>query len=332
MKINRNIFTLDSHARDVRYLLKEGNASYLSNRFRWYYYPRMHHVARFPIHVDIESSSECNMNCPMCFRGRLSVKHGIMDIGLYRRIIDECAAHHIYSVKLSWRGEPLLNPALPQMVAYAKEKGIKEVAFLTNGLVLEESLAAELIRSGLDWMTISFDGLGETYESIRRPARYHEAVERVRGVRRIRDRLGRSKPLLRVQTIWTAIEDDPDAYREVWGPIVDKVLFIPDKDFYSEIHHDTDFVCQYLWQRLTVTWNGKVTQCIGDTNEDNLIGDVNESTLHEIWHGAEMNHRRWLHLERRRLEIECCRQCPEGRVETTKGDREIPKDMGNVRG
>jgi hypothetical protein len=42
----------------------------------------------------------------------------------FRKIIDECATRGVYSVKLSWRGEPLLNPHIVDMVRYAKEKGI----------------------------------------------------------------------------------------------------------------------------------------------------------------------------------------------------------------
>ena len=309
MKINKNIFTLDSRVRDIRYFLRQGHISYVSNRFRWHYYPRMHYVARFPIHVDIETASTCNMNCPMCFRGRLNINQGTMDFDLYKKIIDECAAHHIYSVKLSWRGEPLLNPHLPEMVAYAKYQGIREVALLTNGTLLNKEKATALTEAGLDWVTISFDGLGETYEKIRYPAKYEEGVERIRQLREIRNKLGKKKPLIKIQTIQSAIEDDPSAYHNVFAPIADKVLYIPDRHEFADVDHDPNFVCPFSWERLTVIWNGKVVQCISDVNELGILGDVEQTSLKKIWHGEKLQRVRELQVSHRRLELEACQLC-----------------------
>ena len=128
MKINANQFTIDSRRRELRFYIRKGHIfSYLINRFRWHYYPRMHYVSSFPDHVDIEASSACNMKCPMCFHHKIPKDQvGSMDFDLYKKIVDECAAHKIFSIRLSWRGEPLLNPKLPEMVRYAKQKGINE--------------------------------------------------------------------------------------------------------------------------------------------------------------------------------------------------------------
>ena len=49
------------------------------------------------------------------------------------------------------------------MVSYAKHKGIKDVAFLSNVERLNPKLTEELIDAGLDWISISFDGMGEVY-------------------------------------------------------------------------------------------------------------------------------------------------------------------------
>ena len=40
---------------------------YIKNRFKWHFYPRLHHVSKFPSHIDIELSSLCNLSCPMCY-------------------------------------------------------------------------------------------------------------------------------------------------------------------------------------------------------------------------------------------------------------------------
>ena len=97
---------------------------------------------------------------------------GIMKWELYTRIIDEARELGVYSVKLSWRGEPLLNGRIVDMVRYAKSKGIKEVAFLTNAEFLNKKMAEELVDSGLDWLSVSADGVGAIYNEIRHPASF----------------------------------------------------------------------------------------------------------------------------------------------------------------
>lgn len=333
---------MDSRWRELIFFLEEGHTiRHLINRYKWYHYPKKNIVAPFPLHVDIEASSKCNMNCPMCFRDRLDIEETVMDFDLYCKIIDECAKHRLYSIKLSWRGDPLLNPDIAMMVEYAKKKKIPEVAFLTNGLALTKEMSQSLVAAKLDWITISFDGVGKTYEAIRKPAKFGEAIERIKFLKELRDWEFKKtwpnpfvykRPQIKVQTIWSAIKDNPKIYKTIWKNIADKILFIPDKDFYSEIIHDPKFVCQYPWQRITITASGLVTTCIGDTNEQNILGDVNKQTIKEIWHGEKMQDVRKRHSEHNRLSLSCCKECPEGRIYTLKKGEKISKDFGNLRG
>ena len=107
-----------------------------------------------------------------------------MDFELYKKIIEECRRNGVYSIKLSWRGEVLLHPKIVEMVKYAKERGIKDVGFLTNGGLLDKKLSEQLIDAKLDWISISFDGLGGKYESIRYPLKYEETLGKIRDLKR----------------------------------------------------------------------------------------------------------------------------------------------------
>lgn len=310
MKINKEIIPFGSKIDRLRFFLKEGHIlPHLIDRFKWHVYPRLHYVGSFPTHVDIKICNKCNLACPMCFREETKFGEGLMDFDLYKRIVDQCAENGVYSIKLSWRGEASLHPRLAEMVAYAKNQGIREVALLTNGTLLNKEKATALTEAGLDWVTISFDGLGETYEKIRYPAKYEEGVERIRQLREIRNKLGKKKPLIKVQTIQSAIKDDPGAYHNVFAPIADKVLYIPDRHEFAEVDHDPNFVCPFSWERLTVTWSGKVAQCITDVNELGVLGDVHHTSLKGIWHGEKLQHVRELQVNHRRLELAACQLC-----------------------
>jgi radical SAM protein with 4Fe4S-binding SPASM domain len=320
MKINKNQIILTDKFNALRFFLNRGKGHllrYLVNRVRWSWYPRLGYVSKFPDHIDIETTNRCNMNCAMCFRPIMfkgGIKPGFMDFKLYKKIIDQAGAHHAYSIRLSWRGEPLVHPKIVDMIKYAKQKGIKEVSFLTNALNLKGKLAEDIVKSGIDWITVSFDGLGATYEKIRRPAKFDEAIQRLKDFQAIKKRLNTTKPVLKVQSIWPAIEKDPQKFYNTFKDIADNISSNPYKAFYEsdKIDHDPNFICPQPWHRFVITWDGKVTQCICSYMEDGIVGDVNKQSIAEIWRGEAFNKVRKLQRQRNRLVMSCCRNCFDG--------------------
>ena len=130
--------------------------------------------ANRPLCVDIETASICNLACPHCSREYIITPDKVMDEDLFIKIVDESALLKVPSMKMNWRGEPLLNPRLTKMINYAKRKGILEILINTNAVTLTEEKANEIIDSGLDVMIYSFDGgTKETYEKMR-PGRFKE--------------------------------------------------------------------------------------------------------------------------------------------------------------
>ncbi|HPN32251.1 MAG TPA: radical SAM protein [bacterium] len=317
VKINHDYFTLNTKFEQFENFIKQGNIIHHSiDRFKWYFGPKFFYVFDFPTHIDIETSSLCQMKCPMCMTHLMKQKKGNMAFDLFKRIIDECAKENVYSVKLSWRGEPLLNPEIVKMVKYAKDKKIKDVAFLTNGERLNPEIISELIGAGLDWLSISFDGYEkEVYESIRKPAIFEKVIENVKFIRSERERLKLKKPIIRAQTIFSAIEKNPGKYWELWNGIADKINFIADEDRSSsekKFIHDPNYICQSPWQRICVMWDGRIAQCHSDYLEGNILGDFNKNTLKEIWNGNKFNELRRLMKNYERLKTKPCNMCCDG--------------------
>lgn len=322
VKINHDYFSFNSFFENIRSFVLQGHvASHVIDRIKWYYCPRFFITPPSPTHLEVEASSACQMRCPMCKRTDM-VKKGIMSSGsmaidLYKKIIDEASSLAVYSIKLSWRGEPLLNKSIVEMVRYAKEKGIKDVAFLTNGEQLREELSRDLIEAGLDWLSISADGIGDIYNSIRKPAIFEETFEKVSFIRKVRDDIGSKKPLIRVQSVHSAIRSQEEEFFAKWKGVADRINFIADqirsidkKDY----RHDPEFICPSPWQRMCIAWNGKVVQCYGDYMEGNVLGDLNQNTLKEIWDGDKFNRLREQMKSGRRLETEPCKTCSDGGV------------------
>jgi len=236
-----------------------------------------------------------------------------MDFSLFKKIVDECAEHSVFSIKLSWRGEPTLNRQLVHMVKYAKDKGIRDVAFLTNGGLIDENMGQQLIDAGLDWISFSIDGLYEAYERIRYPIKFDKIVGVVKNFYRIKKREGRKKPLVRIQTISSTIKNFPE-YSEFWKDFTDRISIIAEqhREDSALIKHDPNYICQAPFQRVFITWDGIVVPCHGDYLLHNRMGNVKEKSIQEIWQSPKFENFRKKMRARKRLEFNGCRVCPDG--------------------
>ena len=81
-------------------------------RRKWKDWPESFQVGPFPLFLDVEVTSACNLQCPFCattYRGD-QIRKGFLDEALHRKIIDEGAEKGLCGVKYNIRGEPLLHP------------------------------------------------------------------------------------------------------------------------------------------------------------------------------------------------------------------------------
>ena len=121
-----------------------------------------------------EISSECNLNCAMCFRNTwIDEDTGMMDFSDYEKVLaDKKAMKDVHTVFLGGMGEPLIHPDVVRMVKLASGMG-KNVELITNGTMLTESMASDLLDAGLYKLWISIDGFDpEIYEHIRRKSKF----------------------------------------------------------------------------------------------------------------------------------------------------------------
>ena len=285
---------------------------YFKNRFQWYNYPQWKYVAPFPLHVDFEASSRCNLSCPMCFRRHFENDHEFvdMDFGLFKKGIDECAENDLYSIRLSWRGECTLNKKIFDMISYAKTAGIKEVSFLSNGSFLDREAIVSLIESGLDYITISIDGLGKTYNQLRDPLDFEQTFDKVKALYALKEDMGKGYPKVKIQGIYEYTKEDIQEYHNIFRPISDNISFNAKHDYsLTQTKQDDHLFCPYLWQRITITASGLIPLCISDWDIIVPLGDLNYNSIKEAWHGEQMNGIREIHLNNQRLRMKPCLSC-----------------------
>lgn len=113
-------------------------------------------------HAWIEVTNMCNLKCIHCYEGKKS--NQLMDIAIYRKIVDCLKANNIHSIQLTG-GEPLLHPRIIDMIKYATEI-FSNVELYTNGTLLTpeiiklcNKLKVKLAITKLSSDTLSYDDI-----------------------------------------------------------------------------------------------------------------------------------------------------------------------------
>jgi MoaA/NifB/PqqE/SkfB family radical SAM enzyme len=163
----------------------------------------------------------------MCPYPQMTRKKEHMPMELYRKIIDDAVECRIKYVDLNVYNEPLPNDRLPEVIRYAKIKGLPE-GFTSNGTVATSNEMAEILETGIDEIIISFDGSSkDTYEKIRVGARFEVTQANILHTIREPNRLGLDKPLKRVTCVMQEIQEDNkhdvEKYEASWQGVADEV-------------------------------------------------------------------------------------------------------------
>ncbi len=317
--INKGHFNLDTEERDTAFhekLARGWEAGYSEYRRLWIELAKTRRIRDYPVLVDLELSSKCNLHCPMCytiteeFLSKVDKKY--MDFDLFKKVINEIAGK-VFAVRLSLRGESTLNKHFVEAVAYAKERGIPEVSTLTHGKKFTGNFLRKAVAAGIDWITISIDGTGETYNKIRHPLTWEATLGRLKEIKALKEELGTHKPVIKVQGIWPAIRENPSRYYNELAPYTDLIAYNPLIDYLrndKDIVYEENFACPQLYQRLVIGSDGKVMMCSNDEDAQNVVGDAYTQTIHEIWHGGALNKVREAHSRRDGFkDIGVCRAC-----------------------
>ena len=165
---------------------------------------RKYSLHDFPLNVAIEPTNHCNFHCVMCPHSKLTRKKGIMDIRLYKKIIDEVVAVNPDTrIYLDFCGEPLtIKYKLYYMIDYAKKRGIANVNFNTNASLLDEEMAEMILDSDLSDLSVDCDGFSKNvYEKIRRGGNRDKFFKNVEYLLQRKIARGQNTPIVDVKII-----------------------------------------------------------------------------------------------------------------------------------
>ena len=297
----------------------------------------------WPTHLQVEPTALCNLRCALCHVTEgMDRPTGHMDIDVFKKLIDDIGNYVFLILLWDW-GEPLLNPALCEMIAYARQRGIKVVTSTNGHLLAKDDNADRLIESGLDSLIIALDGIRqETYSRYRQGGDVETVLEGVRTIVERKRALGSETPLINLRFLVTTDNEHeiPELKKLAESLGVDalslKTINPHSDNLYTaeESSHDEDGTeffpqnvryrrfdyaadgrtrirlaknpCRNLWNAPAIHWNGVVCPCTYDYAEHFVLGDLREDSFRDIWTGdAYANMRNQFRRDWEKLAM-CC--------------------------
>lgn len=270
----------------------------------------------------IEPTNYCNYKCVMCpNRFYKSNDLGVMNLSLFRKIIDEIAKYAIY-IQLYWMGEPLLNNDLAYMVEYIKTTTNAKVIISTNGSLLTPEVVKLLCESNLDTIIISLDAIDSQniYSKIRCGGDIEKVIcnteyllNNAESIDVILQMLCFKENCSEREKIIKRFEQYNYKLRfswvDTWAGMFPEIADIADE--ISPMLHKERWPCADLWYKATIHWNGSLALCCHDWNWQIELGNINEKPLCQLWNSETMRELRYLHTQKCFDQIPLCKDCIE---------------------
>jgi sulfatase maturation enzyme AslB (radical SAM superfamily) len=270
----------------------------------------------FPTEIYIETTNRCNLDCQMCARTTMTRPQGAMDFDLFVKIIDEIAIHQPYAY-IHWYGvgDPLMDPKIFKRLDYAKSKGLTNSLFFTNGqLLFKKDNWKNVVECGAATLGVDLDGFSqESYGQIRQGGEFQIAKD---GIVQMYDYIRKHNKSTRIEIAYQVYpgvnEDEIEPFVEwcvkndyeyklvtlhAWAGMRDDLPVSQIETIDDHHGEQRASPCGMLW-RLFIGWDGRIGLCFQDANFQNVLGDLNNTSIKEIWDSA--------HFEKRKKHVQGC--------------------------
>ena len=295
---------------------------------------------QMPRFIAVEPTNSCMLKCPVCATAKAMTRpKGNMNEETFGLLLNQIT-WKVELLNFAFAGEPLINRKMFGMIRRAHERGISS-AIETNGMLLE-NVVDDIFRSYLKRITISLDGTNQKIlEQYRVGADFDKIYRGLQLLTKTKRERGNEYPVIRLQhVVMKQNESHLDEFMQMARELqVDEVflksfnaelgdwmtpeekrrnaeVFVPiGKEFsrYADLSKVTEPLppekqplCPFPMSSCTVLWNGDVVLCCIDFNGDNVLGNVHEKPLGEIWKS-----RRYAEYRRKvfQRELKMCQTC-----------------------
>ncbi|QJD81727.1 radical SAM/SPASM domain-containing protein [Cohnella herbarum] len=279
---------------------------------------RIHKETSVPINtLTVETSNLCNFRCQMCVSHGGELINGqsnfakhlppFIDVDLFKKIADQYKALPQEGTKLllpQYRGECLMHPKIFSIFAHLEEIDM-DFGFTTNASLLTPDKSRKLLANkNFRTIAFSFDGATkETFEKIRCNGKYEDVLANINFF------MEHAQPRIEAGTMVVSInytlqpdnEHEVDQFIANW---VDRVYSVSISNVNvlgrpTKFHYEVAqrVACPDLKRFVVVLTNGDVIPCCRDYEYALDMGNIDKTSLQEVWNGKKYKGLRKLHNE-----------------------------------
>lgn len=282
--------------------------------------------------INLEFASQCNLRCQFCSLDHFKPKELITPETLatfLNGFVTDKRYQNIKRINLYNGGEVLLHPKRIELLEIIKkhkdltlQKGYKfpEIHLLTNGMLLREKLAEDIIKVGVvDNLGVSFDGgTPEAYEEMRTNAKWPIFYANIKAFDKLRKKHNSKVKMTAISCIpsdkprntkwmhreFQEVYDMLDWYElrrlHNWAGKIDEIK-IPEKKH--------KIGCTLMMEQMVLLPNGDVTICCNDLNSEAVIGNILKTDFISVYNSKLRLNYLYLMLMGRKNEIDFCKGC-----------------------
>jgi pyruvate-formate lyase-activating enzyme len=287
----------------------------------------------FPSQILVDATEICNLACIHCPHPTFKESHHYagrkLELALNNKMVDEVRSHGsdlTQYIRYASNGEPLTHPQIFEMMEYATRHSGVAVTLTTNGRLMNDARAEQLVGIGVNIVDISLDAFrDETYPQIRVGGHLPSTRANVlRLIKKARAAGGKTKVVVSFveQPLNTAETGDFEMFWKAEG--ADYVVVRRQHSCSGAKSELADSLrsangevarrpCLYPWERIVINARGDLAFCPSDWVHGSFITDYRTTTIKETWQGDFYQRLREAHLKN---DYSChgfCGQCPDWR-------------------
>ncbi len=250
--------------------------------------------------IRFEVTNRCNAKCIMCPREKMKRPQGVLDMELYKRVLNEAIEAGAEKISLENYGETFLDPHIFDRAAYARSKEL-EIYTITNGSLLSDEYCASIVRL-FDKIRVSLYGVSkDVYERIHAGLSYNTVTD---NIERLFEAKKSSRSKIRIEIYFLLMKENEHQMRnfiDLYGNRADAVsVWKPhnwgDGRSFRQPLNTKKMTCKRpSIGPIQVQWDGLVVPCCFDYDSRIVLGDLKTQTLRDVLRGKAYNDLREAH-------------------------------------
>jgi MoaA/NifB/PqqE/SkfB family radical SAM enzyme len=306
---------LERHSRHVPKIINYGTPRKFANILlaEWELRRQKTTLLCRPYYYIIDACNVCNLRCPLCPTGNTTIarKQAMLSIEQYKELFDKIKEYALV-VSLYNHGEPLLNPDVFSIIEHTHRNRVG-TNISSNFNWPQPVEINDFIHSGLDYVTVSLDGVTQgSYQQYRVRGDVREVFDNLKRLLSAKKTLRSKTPFVEWQFIvFKHNEHEVEEARKLASELgVDLLRFIspgvPPEDMHNlelqekwmprnplywernpKLVEDRGYVfdqpCFYLYRSMFIYPGGGVTPCCFAHDERQDFGNLYNNSVIEIW-------------------------------------------------